>query len=67
MMLSVASLCTQLEDVNNAYSHDEIRFDGKHEELLTKFQTERTQDKTKYEVKQNMRYISIVIIIVRDF
>ena len=50
MMLSVASLCTQLEDVNNAYSHDEIRFDGKHDELLTKFQTERTQDKTKYEV-----------------
>ena len=40
----------QLEDVNNAYNHDEIRFEDKHKELLTKFETERTQDKTKYEV-----------------
>ena len=43
-------VCLQLEDVNNAYDHDEIRFEEKHKELLTRFETERTQDKTKYEV-----------------
>ena len=39
-----------MADVNQAYSHDEIRFTEKHEELLTKFETERTHDKAKYEV-----------------
>ena len=50
MMLLYVCFSLQLEDVNSAYNHDEIRFDEKHQELLTKFETERTQDKTKYEV-----------------
>lgn len=53
MQQSYSPFSLQLDDVNDAYSHDEIRYEEKHEELLNKFGTERTQDKERYEVIVN--------------
>ncbi|XP_065918171.1 RING finger protein B-like isoform X2 [Dysidea avara] len=42
-------LKTKLEDVNQAYSNDKIRLTEKDDQLLSKFKTEKAQDKAKYE------------------
>ena len=40
----------QLEDVQQAYTMDEIRFEEKYEDLLGRYQSERDTERKGYEV-----------------
>ena len=51
---SLCKICTaifiQLEDVQQAYTMDEIRFEEKYEDLLGRYQSERDTERKGYEV-----------------
>ena len=61
-----AQVCTlsvfiQLEDVQQAYTMDEIRFEEKYEDLLGRYQSERDTERKEYEVGNNSCTINVTI------
>ena len=51
----------QLEDVQQAYTMDEIRFEEKYEDLLGQYQSERDTERKGYEV--SVILVSIIIFV----
>ena len=44
------AIFTQLDDVQQDYTMDEIRFEEKHEDLLGRYKNERDSERKQYEV-----------------
>ena len=52
-------ICTQLEDVQQAYTMDEIWFEEKYKDLLGRYQSERDTERRQYEVGHNSCTIAV--------
>ena len=61
MHKSTLSIFSQLEDVQQAYTMDEIRFEEKYEDLLGRYQSERDTERRQYEVSHNSCTINVAV------